>query len=147
MEHCDIHTTLQGAGLSRTAQRVAVLSALIHADIPLCARDILEKTSWDCRINKVTVYRILESFRTAGIIREIPTEHGETFYEMACRHNPLHPHFYCRICRNLSCMPATGTTEAWLQRFRSANESIESIVVNFSGVCAGCRSSKNQSGR
>lgn len=147
MEHCDIHATLLDAGLSRTAQREAVLSALIRADIPLCAREILEKIIWDCRINKVTVYRILESFRTAGIIREIPTEHGETFYEMACRHNPLHPHFYCRICRNLSCMPATGITEDWLQRFRSTNESIESIVVNLSGVCPGCRASKNHSGR
>lgn len=147
MEHCDIHTTLQDAGLSRTSQRVAVLSALIHADIPLCARDILEQIVWDCRINRVTVYRILDSFRTAGIIREIPTEHGETFYEMACLHNPLHPHFYCRICRNLSCMPATGITEDWLQRFRCANDSIDTIVVNLSGVCPRCRSMNKQSGR
>ena len=147
MEHCDVHTTLQDAGLSKTSQRVAVLSALIHADIPLCAREILENIGWDCRINKVTVYRILDSFRTAGIIREIPTEHGEKFYEMACRHNPLHPHFYCRICRNLSCLPDTGITEDWLQRFHLANESIESIVVNISGVCRGCRTAKNQSGR
>ncbi len=147
MEHCDIHTTLQEAGLSKTTQRVAVLSALLHTDIPLCAREILEKIGWDCSINKVTVYRILDSFRTAGIIREIPTEHGEKFYEMACRHNPLHPHFYCRICRNLSCMPASGITENWLQRFRLANESVESMVVNLSGVCPGCRSTKNQSGR
>jgi Fe2+ or Zn2+ uptake regulation protein len=147
MEHCDIHTTLQEAGLSKTTQRVAVLSALLHTDIPLCAREILEKIGWDCSINKVTVYRILDSFRTAGIVREIPTEHGEKFYEMACRHNPLHPHFYCRICRNLSCMPASGITENWLQRFRLANESIESMVVNLSGVCPGCRSTKNQSGR
>ncbi len=144
MEHCDIQTTLQDAGLSKTSQRVAVLSALIHAEIPLCVKDILEQIGLHRHVNKVTVYRILDSFRAAGIIREIPTEHGERFYEMACRHNPLHPHFYCRVCRNLSCLPSSGITEELLRRFRSGNDSIDSIVVNLSGVCTGCRTSKKQ---
>jgi Fur family ferric uptake transcriptional regulator len=142
MEHCDIHTTLQDAGLSKTSQRVAVLSALVRAYLPLSVKDILEQIGLDCRINKVTVYRTLDSLKTAGIIREIPTDHGEKFYEMACRHNPLHPHFYCRVCRNLSCLPATGITEEWLKRFRSGKESVESVVVNLSGVCTDCQSSK-----
>jgi len=142
MEHCDIHSTLQDAGLSKTLQRVAVLSALIHASIPLCVKDILEQIGLDCRINKVTVYRILDSFKTAGIIREIPTDHGEKFYEMACRHNPLHAHFYCRVCRNLSCLPAAEITGELMKRFRSGKESVENIVINLSGVCAGCQTLK-----
>ncbi len=142
MEHCDIYTTLRDAGLSRTSQRVAVLTALVHAEIPLCVKEILERISLDCRVNKVTIYRILDSFKTAGIIREIPTDHGEMFYEMACCHNPLHPHFYCRVCRNLSCLPAAGITEEWLKRFRSGRESVESIVVNLSGVCSDCQTLK-----
>jgi Fe2+ or Zn2+ uptake regulation protein len=147
MEHCDIYTTLQDAGLSKTSQRVAVLSTLIHTGIPLCVKDILEQIGPDCHVNKVTVYRILDSFKTAGIIREIPTDHGEKFYEMACCHNPLHPHFYCRVCRNLSCLPAAGITEEWLKRFRSGSESVESIIVSLSGVCAGCQTSKRSSER
>ncbi len=142
MEHCNINITLQDAGLSKTLQRVAVLSALVHANVPLCVKDILDLIGPDCPINKVTVYRVLDSFKTAGIIREIPTDHGEKFYEMACCHNPLHPHFYCRVCRNLSCLPSTGITEEWLKRFRSGRETVESVVVNLSGVCAGCRSLK-----
>ena len=141
MEHCDIGTTLQDAGLSRTSQRVAVLSALVHAYLPLSVKDILDLIGLDCRINKVTVYRILDSLKTAAIIREIPTDHGEKFYEMACRHNPLHPHFYCRVCRHLSCLPAAGITEEWLKRFHPGKESIESVVVNLSGVCKGCQRS------
>lgn len=139
MEHCDIHTTLQDAGLSKTQQRVAVLSALVHASVPLCVKDILDQIGLDCRINKVTVYRILDSFGTAGIIREIPTDHGQKFYEMACRHNPAHPHFYCRVCRNLSCLPSAGITEEWLKRFRFGRQTVERVVVNLSGVCTDCR--------
>ena len=142
MEHCDTEITLREAGLSKTTQRVAVLAALIHAEVPLCARELLERTAWDCSINRVTVYRILESFLGAGIVREIPTDHGERFYEMACRHNPLHPHFYCRVCRNLSCLPRAGLPDGWLKRIRSGGESVEHIVVNLSGVCTNCQATK-----
>jgi len=139
MEHCDIRTTLENAGLSKTVQREAVLSILIRADLPLSARDILIRIGRGCRINKVTVYRVLDSFRTAGIVREIPTEHGETFYEMACRHNPTHPHFYCRICRSLACLPSAGIEQKWPQCVRPGDAAIESIVINFTGLCKYCQ--------
>ena len=78
MEYCDIHTTLERAGLSKTSQRVAVLTALVHAQTPLSAKDILDRVSGDSRVNKVTVYRILSSFKAGSIIREIATDHGVT---------------------------------------------------------------------
>ena len=149
MEHCDINTTLERAGLSKTSQRVAVLAALVHAETPLSARDILQRVSGEGRINKVTVYRILASFKAGSIVREIATDHGENFFEIACRHNPTHPHFYCRICRSLSCLPSADTQERWLRDYRTADESIESVAINFTGLCRRCRKeiSRNQAAR
>ena len=142
MDHCDIHTTLEHAGLSKTSQRVAVLTVLVHSDTPVTVKDILDRISAEGQVNKVTVYRILSSFKAEGIIREIATDHGVNFYEMACRHNPAHPHFYCRICRSLSCLPPAGIPEEWLQRLRSGNPSIESVVINFTGLCKSCQNGK-----
>lgn len=139
MGHCDINTTLERAGLSKTSQRVAVLTALVHAESPLSAREILQRVSGKGRINKVTVYRILASFKAGSIIREIATDHGENFFEMACRHNPTHPHFYCRACRSLSCLPSAGHQDRWLQEYRAADESIETVAINFTGLCRRCR--------
>lgn len=139
MEHCDIHTTLERAGLSKTPQRVAVLTTLVYAETPLSVKDILQRVSGVGPINKVTVYRILASFKAGCIIREIATDHGENFFEMACQHNPTHPHFYCRVCRSLSCLPSAGNQERWLQEYREADAAIETVVINFTGLCRRCR--------
>jgi len=149
MGHCDINTTLERAGLSKTSQRGAVLTALVHAEPPLSARDILQRVSGEGRINKVTVYRILASFKAGSIVREIATDHGENFFEMACRHNPTHPHFYCRACRSLACLPTAGNQERWLREYRTAEEAIETVAINFTGLCRRCRKeiARNPAGR
>jgi len=139
MAHCDIRTTLEQAGLAKTPRRMAVLAALVHAQSPLSAKDILERLAGGSRINKVTVYRILASFKAGSIIREIATDHGVSFYEMACRHNPTHPHFYCRGCRSLACLPAAATPERWLRDCRPAQAAVESVVISFTGLCRNCR--------
>ena len=137
--HCNAAETLQDAGLSQTAQRTAVLEIIIRADGPLSAAEILNRTDPGQRINRVTVYRILSSFRERRIIRELPTDQGLNLYEMACRHNPIHPHFYCRACRTMSCLPPLTLSQAmdWFagpDAFR-----IEDVRVNLSGVCRQCR--------
>jgi len=58
-EHCDVAGTLQDAGLSQTAQRLAVLEIILQADGPLSAAEILGRTDPGQKINKVTIYRIL----------------------------------------------------------------------------------------
>ena len=138
MEYCDIHTTLERAGLSKTSQRVAVLTALVHAQTPLSAKDILDRVSGDSRVNKVTIYRILSSFKAGSIIREIATDHGVNFFEMACRHNPTHPHFYCRVCRSLSCLPEQVLRESRFEHLLTGRETVDGITLNLTGVCGSC---------
>lgn len=143
MVHCDIHTTLQDAGLSKTAQRVAVLTVLVHAQTPLSVKEILDRVTGDSQVNKVTVYRILASFKAEGIIREIATDHGVSFYEMACRHNPTHPHFYCRVCRSLSCLPEQVIRENRFEHLLTGNETVDGITLNLTGVCGTCNRRKD----
>jgi len=138
-EHCDAAETLQAAGLSRTAQRMVVLKIMIQAERPLSVGDILKLTDPGQRINKVTIYRILSSFRENKIIRELPTDRGGNLYEMACRHNPIHPHFYCKSCRNMFCLPPITLSQTldWfvgLNTFR-----IDDVYVHLSGLCRKCQ--------
>jgi len=65
------------------------------------------------------------------------------FYEMACRHNPTHPHFYCRICRNLSCLPAQVIRESRFDHLLTGNQTVDGITLNLSGVCGTCNLSKD----
>lgn len=138
-EHCNVAETLRDAGLSQTTQRTAVLEIIMQADGPLSAAEILDRTEPGQRINKVTIYRILSSFKKNRIIRELPTDQGLNLYEMACRHNPIHPHFYCKTCRTMSCLPPLTLSQAMDWFDGSDDFRIEDVHVNLSGMCRRCR--------
>ena len=144
--HCDPAQTLRNAGLAKTTQRMAVLEKLIGAAGPLNVRDILADTRGNLKINRVTIYRILASFREGGIIREIEAGSGMTYYEMACLHNPVHPHFHCRRCGSLICMPPLTLSQAWDWLTRPFNFSVESINVHITGICGPCRERDDRNG-
>lgn len=138
-EHCNAAGTLRDAGLSQTTRRMAVLRVIIEADGPLSALEILNQTDSRQKINKVTVYRILSSLKEHRIIRELPTDQGTNLYEMSCRHNPIHPHFYCRTCRIMSCLPPLTLSQA-LDLFAGPNTfRIDDVHVHVSGVCSQCQ--------
>ncbi len=137
--HCDASETLKKAGLAKTSQRMAVLERLISAAGPINVRTILAETSGKLKINRVTVYRILASFREGGIIREIEAGDGISHYEIACPHNPIHPHFHCRQCGGLICMPPLTLSQALDWFARPYDFSIETVNVRITGVCGLCR--------
>lgn len=138
-EHCNVAATLRKAGLNQTTQRMAVLKVMIQADGPLSAGEILKRTDPAQRINKVTVYRILSSFKENGIIRELPTDHGMNLYEMACLHNPMHPHFYCKTCRTMSCLPPLKSSQE-LEGLAGPNTfRIDDVRVHVNGLCRHCQ--------
>ncbi|MFB3924541.1 MAG: Fur family transcriptional regulator [Syntrophales bacterium] len=136
MDTCDALQILTETGLSKTAHRVAVLHCLIHACRPLSAGDILEQRKNEKRIDRATLYRMLQAFKEKGIIREIAADKG-IFYELACRHNPSHPHFFCRKCKAVACLaPLSASQERrWLRSYRFT---VDRINIYITGVCNRC---------
>lgn len=142
-EHCNALETLKKAGLAKTAQRMAVLDSVIRAERPLNANEILENVSREIKINRVTVYRILSAFRNNKIVRKIGLDHGVSHYEMACAHNPVHPHFCCRRCGRIICLPPLTLSQAWDWLSQPSDFSVERIDVQLIGLCASCRNKEN----
>jgi len=138
-EQCEASNTLKNAGLSQTSHRKRILQILIHADTPLSVSDILKHLDPERKMNKVTAYRILTSFKSEGIIREIPTDHGVNHYEMACQHNPVHPHVYCRTCRTMTCMPPITLSQVWDLFATPSDFRIDNINVSITGLCRTCQ--------
>lgn len=137
-EHCNAAEMLKSSGLSRTAQRLSVLDALLKEDKPLNAKEVLDLCG--DRMNRVTVYRIMESFRNGGIVRELPTESGVKYFEIACRHNPVHPHFYCRDCGAMSCLGPLTASDIWEWFAKPHAFRIDHVSVNITGSCKNCSS-------
>lgn len=143
---CDAASSLRRAGLNLTKQRLIVLGMLIDAKRPLTAGHMTEKLNNIHSINKVTVYRTVTTLKEKGIIREIPTGDGVNFYEMACVHNPPHPHFYCRLCKKMTCLEAQdifGDGDIWKELEASR---VETVSISITGLCEQCRS-LHRSGR
>ncbi|RJQ33808.1 transcriptional repressor [Candidatus Parcubacteria bacterium] len=87
---------LQGAGLRRTLPRVAVFSYLENARRPLSIKELQKRFP---RIDLVTLYRTLATFKNAGIAKEIHL-YGGIRYEII---DPAddHHHIVCTSCRRI----------------------------------------------
>jgi Fur family transcriptional regulator, ferric uptake regulator len=96
-------------------------------------------------IDKVTVYRILSLFRQRGIIREIASAGGVSYFERATLENPLHPHFNCRNCGAFTCLAPLSFSQPPELILSKDEYSIDHIEINISGLCSCCRNATSQS--
>jgi Fur family ferric uptake transcriptional regulator len=91
------------------------------------------------QVDKATVYRNLNSLLKKKIIREIKNSDGVGFYEINCKiHNPIHPHFECRICKKIYCLNALKPEDV-ISLSNYTDFEIESIKIKFEGVCNECK--------
>ncbi len=138
MDHCDAAHILREKHIRATARKKALLEEIIGSDSPRCARELYDTLAVSCRLNLVTVYRNLASLRDAGILREITDSSGVQYYEMACRHNPVHPHFHCEKCHALICLPAlSGSDSKHIREFADSCD-VSEINLVLSGICRRC---------
>ena len=135
-EQINTEETLREAGLSKTTQRLAVLTILNHADSPLTANEIFLRLGSTNKVNKVTVYRILASYTQKGIIREFESKQGTHYYERVSPLMPFHPHFICRTCGMMICMTSFVSNEAWEKMIDQYGFSVENIsIIGLCGLC------------
>jgi len=89
-------------------------------------------------VDKATVYRNLKTLLKKEIIREIINSEGAGYYELNCKiHNPIHPHFECKICKKIFCLkPFNAEDILSLSNYSKYN--IEEIDVKFKGICNEC---------
>ena len=126
---------LGSAGLRRTGPRLAVLGVLLEEGRPVTHEQITAKLA-EAAPNKVTIYRVLESFVEAGLVhRAFLTERAQHF-ELAdrCTASQCHPHFTCTSCDQTHCF-----TDAALPMTKSPRGfTILHQRVQLEGLCPNC---------
>ena len=93
-----------------TKSKQLVTSILEHSDSALSHEDI-EKRMPE-KIDRVTIYRILQSFCDSGKVHKIVNADGKTYYALCqnCtpeKHHDNHPHFHCMKCNEITCIETT----------------------------------------
>jgi Fur family ferric uptake transcriptional regulator len=126
---------LSKAGLRRTGQRVTVLSAMLEANKPVSADELDRK--YCNKVNKVTIYRIMESFLEAGLVHKAFLRKRTQYFELSdnCTAEQCHPHFTCTDCGQIRCFP-----EVLLPMAKSPYKGfvIDRQMVQLEGICPEC---------
>ena len=95
-------------------------------------------------VDKATVYRNLKSLLNKETIREIKNSEGIGFYELNCTiHNPIHPHFECKLCKKIYCLKPLAADDV-LNLIKYSDFEVENIKIKFEGVCDECKKTKNK---
>jgi Fur family transcriptional regulator, ferric uptake regulator len=138
-DRCNFSHWLALEGLRATPVRLAVLEILGEASPALRAQEILEVIRVRRRVNKVTVYRILEDFTRRSMVRKLSLEGRVNHFELACEHHPPHPHFQCQTCREVQCLEPVALNRMWSELQGPVGNRADHIDIKVEGLCHKCR--------
>ena len=126
--------------LRNTHSRRAVLESFLNMDQALSQPDLEKMLEDTC--DRVTIYRILDSFLQNGILHKVPDNEGKQKYALcdSCsedHHHDEHLHFKCTVCGKTECLDEIVVpTIALPEGYR-----IEEWNMLLQGVCAPCAAS------
>ena len=127
---------LKAVKLYCTSSRVAVLKELMIANKPLNQVQVARRLGKH-NVDKVTIYRTLESFLDAGLVHKAFMGKRAWHFELAhnCTKSQCHPHLTCTNCGNTHCL--TGMT---LPMAESPHMGfiIHRQQVRLEGLCPAC---------
>lgn len=136
---CHYPGLLERHGVRCTAIRLALLEVLGGAERALCADEILQRIRRSRKVNRVTIYRILEDFSRRGILRKVLSEGRALRFELACEHHPPHPHFECSVCGEFQCLDPVPLERVWVELKGPVGNRVDRIEIRVQGVCRRCR--------
>ena len=97
--------------------------------------DLIKKLN--SKLNKTTIYRILEKLEDDGIVHSFLGKNGIKWYAK-CRncsksnHSDVHPHFECIDCGKIDCL----TVEVQIPTIPIRE--VRSSQILFRGICEAC---------
>ena len=130
---------LARTGLDPTLNRILVLAAVAGSDRPLTAREVFERVLAEHRLNRVTVYRILDLLAENGAVNRIGSaDRAARFCAGGGRWPNGHSHFHCTRCGEVQCVD----NDALHIDARTLNAAlpmhINAIDLRLDGICANC---------
>jgi Fur family ferric uptake transcriptional regulator len=127
---------LKTADLYRTQGRITILKVLMKAGKPL-SQEQIAKRSGKRQLDKVTIYRTLESLLKVGLVHKVFVAERAWHFELShnCTEKQCHPHFTCTSCGNTHCL--TGMS---LPMAKSPHKGfiIHRQQVRLEGLCPAC---------
>ncbi|MEX0771888.1 MAG: Fur family transcriptional regulator [Balneolales bacterium] len=133
---------LRNKGLKATKNRIEILSILMESESALSHADITEKLN-ETYIDKVTLYRTLNSFSEKNIIHKVASEDRNWKYAFHLEDldqpetDKDHAHFVCNSCDRIFCFPMEPNLK--LHSTQSAGFLVNTKELRLHGLCPTCQ--------
>jgi Fe2+ or Zn2+ uptake regulation protein len=119
-----------------TKTKRMVMHVLDNVQEALCQEDIGARLERE--IDRVTLYRILQSFCDDGKVHKFFDDNGKTYYARChdCstgHHQDNHPHFRCLQCDTITCIERPLAAQPLPSGYRAA--SAASLIVGYCPTC------------
>ena len=137
MDTTSFKALLHDRSLKATTSRLTLLQKLQDYETAMPYSSIQEAMA---PIDRVTLYRTLESLQKHGIIHKAFQENNETYYAICgseCadhHHHDNHIHFKCTECDAVTCEQPVQPIKISMPDY-----DIHSVSVHVQGVCQACR--------
>lgn len=134
-----LYALLEGYGLEPTLNRFLVLSALDDSRCPMTAKEVLEATLVNHKVNRVTIYRILDLLVDKGVIHRVSTDDRAASYcfrESDWVHG--HSHFHCTVCGKVQCIDNHTLNIDEDALLANLPMRVSQIDLRLDGVCEEC---------
>ncbi|MFU8860206.1 MAG: Fur family transcriptional regulator [Cyclonatronaceae bacterium] len=139
----DPKSILRQYGLKTTPVRVSVLEVLLQSRVALSHGDITDRLEGN-DIDKVTLYRTLNSFTEKRLTHKVPTEDRNWLYAIfdedllrpALDH--YHAHFVCNICDKIYCLPVEEQQSVHISSHKLGFK-VQSSEIRLHGLCPVCQ--------
>lgn len=138
---------LRHAGLKHTKQRASILKMLTESDQPVSAEQVfLELQKNSINANLSTVYRILESLASKGIV--LKTSIGSDTKALFEMNSSVHKHrLICINCREMTAVEGCPLEEYEKLLKDRTGFDVTGHKLEIYGYCEKCRKKEKQEGR
>ena len=136
MNTIQIKELLQKRKLKATSTRLNLLSKMREHASAMSYSAIQKQMN---PIDRVTLYRTIETLKEKGIIHKVFQEKNETYYAIcgiSCdEHHHIHEHihFKCLSCNTITCEDLPTNVNIALPNYQ-----IQKISINIEGTCKKC---------
>jgi Fur family ferric uptake transcriptional regulator len=137
-EQCNYREMLSSAGLNPTSHRIRVMEVIGNNTYPLNAQEIYDTVQRNQPINRVTVYRILDSLVGNGLVDRISGGRASFFGLAPNNNHQPHPHFYCRQCGRMNCLNPRSIAMDITSFERIFPGKIDNVEIRVDGICKNC---------
>lgn len=136
MKGPDIKEILKESGFKATPGRLALLELLSHEHKPLSVEAVAKRLKGT--LNEVTLYRALEAFTKAGLVRRVDLGHDHAHYEILVNRGH-HDHVVCTKCGAVEDVEGCALVPLQKTALKQSHfKSIYSHNLEFFGVCRTC---------